>query len=89
MKAIIVRYMNEVVSLTILALMSTALIVGQVDAVADAATPKFVPQDARPAMVHAEFAIDLRLGEMARLHIDKASIKVMREILDTRLERND
>jgi hypothetical protein len=80
MKAIIIRKLNEIVSLTILALMSTALIAGQADAVAHAAAPE---------MIHAEFAIDLRLGEIARLNVDRESIEVIRKILDTRLERND
>ena len=89
MKAIIIRKLNEIVSLTILALMSTALIAGQADAVAHAAAPEMIKHEVRPTMIHAEFAIDLRLGEIARLNVDRESIEVIRKILDPLLERKD
>ncbi|MGI9271147.1 MAG: hypothetical protein ACR2QT_05185 [Woeseiaceae bacterium] len=89
MKAIIFRYLNEIVSLTILGLMSVALVAGQADATAHGAAIEPEQANVAPALIHAEFAIDLNLAELPRLTVDKESIEAIREILDTRLERKD
>ena len=89
MKTVVFRYLNEIVSLTILALMSVALIAGQADATAHAMTVELQQHEIGPALIHAEFAINLSLGELARLSIDSDSIEAIREVLETRLERRD
>lgn len=89
MKAVIFRYLNEIVSLTILGLMSIALIAGQAGATAYGAAQELEQQDIAPALIHAEFSIDLNLAELPRMNVDRDSIEAIREILDTRLERSD
>ncbi|MGI9219732.1 MAG: hypothetical protein ACR2QS_01690, partial [Woeseiaceae bacterium] len=89
MKAVVIRYLNEIVSLAVMALMSVALIAGQADATAHAVALESEQHEVGPALIHAEFAIDLNLGELAKLNVDKDSIEAIREVLETRLERRD
>ena len=88
MKATVFRYLNEIVSITILALMSVALVAGQADATAHEMAAE-VRHEFGPALIHAEFAIEVSLGELARLNIDRDSIDAISQILETRIERRD
>jgi hypothetical protein len=88
MKAAVFRYMNEIVSITILALMSVALIAGQADATTHEMAVE-LQQDFGPALIRADFAIELNFAELAKLHVDRDSIDAIREILETRIERQD
>ena len=50
MKAVLVRYLNEIVSLTVLALMSVALIDGQVESIAHKSVNEW-QQEMAPALI--------------------------------------
>ena len=98
MKAVVERYLNEIVSLTVLALMVVALVAGQADATGHDA----VRNDPRIAVVaadvsidallestvfRAKFAIRLGLDDLRKLDLDKESIEAIHDILEIRLKR--
>ena len=84
MKAAVIRYLNEIVSLTVLALMAVALIAGQAEATAHG-----VADNIEPTVLRAECAIEVDLKDLARLHINKESVEAIRNIIETRLEGRD
>ena len=84
MKAAVIRYLNEIVSLTVLALMAVALIAGQAEATAHGAA-----DDIEPTVLRAEFAIEVDLRDLGRLHINKESVEAIRNVIETRLEGRD
>ena len=84
MKAVVIRYLNEIVSLTVLTLMAVALIAGQTEAIAHGAA-----DDIKPTVLRAEFAIEVDLKDLGRLHINKESVEAIRNVIETRLESRD
>ncbi len=98
MKALIVRYLNEIIGLTVLALMTMALVAGQAEATAHDAvrsdtefTTEATIIDLGEAMefvvFRADIAISVGLHDLIRLDIDGDSIEAIRKVLDIRVER--
>ena len=103
MKALIVRYMNEIVGLTVMALMAVALVAGQAGqagAMRQDAVPSVPELDAAAAIVsfdeameaivfRADIAINVGLDDLIRLDVDRDSIEAIRKVLAIRTERRD
>ena len=100
MKALIVRYMNEIVGLTVMALMAVALVAGQAGAMSQDAVPSNPELDAAAAIVsfdeameaivfRADIAINVSLDDLIRLDVDRDSIEAIRKVLAIRTERRD
>ena len=97
MKALIVRYMNEIVGLTVMALMAVALVAGQAGAMSQDAVPSDPELDAAAAIVsfdeaivfRADIAINVGLDDLIRLDVDRDSIEAIRKVLAIRTERRD
>ena len=73
MKAVIRRYLNEIVSIATLALMSVALVAGQTDTAARASV----------------LALDVNITELTRLNLEQDTLEAIREILDGQLGRGE
>ena len=71
MKAVIRRYLNEIVSIATLALMSVALVAGQTDTAAKAAV----------------LALDVNVAELARLNLEQDTLEAIRAILESQVGR--
>ena len=97
MKAQIVRYLNEIVGLTVMALMAVALVAGQAGATGQDAVPSDPELDAAAAIVsfdeaivfRADIAINVGLDDLIRLDVDRDSIEAIRKVLAIRTERRD
>ena len=98
MKTLIVRYLNEIVGLTVMALMTMALVAGQAEATAhDAvrsdteftveATIINLDEVMESVVFRADIAISVGLHDLIRLDIDGDSIEAIRKVLDVRVER--
>jgi len=96
MKALIVRYMNEIVGLTVMALMAVALVAGQAGATSQDAVPSDPELDAaaivsfdEAIVFRANIAINVGLDDLIRLDVDRDSIEAIRKVLAIRTERRD
>lgn len=100
MKTVVVRYLNEIVSLTVLALMAGALVAGQADATVhdvvrnDTAITVMAADLSINAVLestglHAEFALQLGLDDLGKLDLDTESVEAVRDILEIRLKRGN
>ncbi len=100
MKALIVRYMNEIVGLTVMALMAVALVAGQSGATGQDAVPSDPELGVAAAIVsfdeameaivfRADIAINVGLDDLIRLDVDRDSIEAIRKVLAIRTERRD
>ncbi len=98
MRPLIVRYLNEIVGLTVMALMAVALVAGQVEATGQdavhsepefsaAATIVTFDEAMKSVVFRADIAINLGLDDLVRLEVSDESIEAIRKVLDIRLER--
>ena len=98
MKPLIVRYLNEIVGLAVMALMAVALVAGQAEATGQDAVHSEPEFSAAAAIVtfdeamesivfRADIAINLGLDDLVRLEISDESIEAIRKVLDIRIER--
>ena len=100
MRPLIVRYLNEIVGLTVMALMAVALVAGQAEATgqdADHSEPDFsaaativtFDKAMESVVFRADIAINLGLDGLVRLEVNDESIEAIRKVLDIRLERDN
>lgn len=100
MKGLTGQYMNEIVSLTILLLMTVALIAGQADATVHKTVQSNTPSAPatlvgkgeaamHASILHADVAIHLDLERFVDVVIDDASRDAIRETINFRMKTND
>lgn len=65
MKAVIVRHLNDIISLTVLALMAVALIAGQAEATVFGAD-----EVVEHMIFRADIDVRLNIGELSKLYIE-------------------
>lgn len=100
MKTVMAQYLNDVVSLTIMLLMTMALIAGEADATIHdsargendfAAATVSASLDAilRSTTFHAEFAIKLDLNRIAVIGAEELAMDAMQKAIEFRLDIHD
>ena len=98
MKPLIVRYLNEIVGLTVMALMAVALVAGQAEATGQdavhsepdftaAATIVAFDEAMESVVFRADIAINLDVDDLVRFEVSDESIEAIRKVLDIRLDR--
>jgi len=80
MKAAASHYLNDIVSLTVLALMAVALIAGQADRSAYASL-----EIAAPAPIRVEINVGHGLSELAQIDVSEGSLEALRKIIEAGL----
>ena len=97
MRPLIVHYLNEIVGLTVMALMAVALVAGQAEATGQdavqsepdfsaAATIVTFDEAMESVVFRADIAINLGLDDLVRLEVNDESIDAILKVLDIRLE---
>ena len=98
MRPLIVRYLNEIVGLTVMALMAVALVAGQAEATRQdavhsepdfsaAATIVTFDEVMESVVFRADIAINLGLDDLVRIEVNDESIDAILKVLDIGLER--
>ncbi len=100
MRPLIMRYLNEIVGLTVMALMTVALVAGQAEATGQdavhsdsdftaAAMIVRIDEAMESVVFRADIAINLGLDDLIRFDVDDESIEAIRKVLDIRVERGE
>ena len=98
MRPLIVRYLNEIIGLTVMALMAMALVAGQAEAtgqevihsepdITAEATIVTFDEAMESVVFRADIAINLGLDDLVRIEVSDESIDAIRKALDIRIQR--